>query len=60
MSKNWIKGAIKPSHKGSFRAAAKRAGKSTMAYAKAKQHASGTLGKRARLALTLSRMRRRK
>lgn len=55
---NWIAGAIK--HKGSFKAAAKRAGKSTAAYAKEKAHAPGKLGKRARLAETLSKLRHRK
>jgi len=58
MPKKWIKSAIK--HPGAFKAAAKRAGKSTMTYARQKQHASGTVGKRARLAITLSRMRKRK
>ena len=55
--KRWIQGAIKKP--GSFRAAAKRAGKSTMAYAREKQGASGVLGARARLALTLSKLRKR-
>ena len=48
---NWIAGAIK--HKGSFKSSAARAGKSTQEYAEEKKHASGTTGKRARLALTL-------
>jgi hypothetical protein len=43
-------------HPGSFSAAAKRAGKSTAAYAQEKKHAGGVVGKRARLALTLSKM----
>jgi len=37
--------------KGKFSAAAKRAGKSTQEYAEEKKHASGTIGKRARMAL---------
>ena len=48
---HWIAGAIK--HHGVFRAAAKRAGMSTEAYARKHEHASGVLGHRARLALTL-------
>lgn len=38
--------------KGVFKAAAERAGKSTREYAEENKHASGKLGKRARLALT--------
>jgi hypothetical protein len=49
--KKWIRGAIK--HKGAFKAAAERAGKSTREFAKEHEHDSGTLGKRARLAETL-------
>lgn len=52
--KHWIAGAIK--HKGSLRRAAARAGKSTMSFAREHQHEGGTTGKRARLALTLSKM----
>ncbi len=37
--------------KGSFSRAAKRAGKSTREYAEEKKHASGKIGKRARMAL---------
>ena len=47
----WISGAIR--HHGVFRAAAKRAGMSTTAYAEKHKGASGVLGHRARLALTL-------
>ena len=47
----WIKGAIK--HPGAFSAAAERAGESTRQYAEEHKGDSGTLGKRARLALTL-------
>lgn len=48
---HWISGAIK--HHGIFRAAATRAGMSTEAYAHKHEKASGVLGHRARLALTL-------
>lgn len=51
---NWIQGAVK--HPGVFSAAAKRAGMSTRAYAEANKNASGTLGRRARLALTFEGM----
>jgi hypothetical protein len=49
--KNWIAGAIKKP--GSLRAAAKKSGKSTHAFAEAHKHDSGKTGNRARLALTL-------
>lgn len=45
-------------HPGAFRRAAQAAGKSTQEYAEEEKDASGTLGKRARLALTFSKMRR--
>jgi len=48
---HWIGAAIR--HHGVFRAAAKRAGMSTEAYARKHEHTSGVLGHRARLALTL-------
>lgn len=51
--KKWISKAIKPSHKGEFRAKAEAAGKSTREYAAEKASAGGTLGKEARLAETL-------
>lgn len=51
----WIKGAIK--RPGSFRKAASKAGMSTHAFAEKKKHASGKVGQRARLALTLEKMR---
>lgn len=47
----WIKGAIQ--HPGAFKAAAKRAGKSTGEFAHEHEHDKGTLGRRARLAMTL-------
>jgi len=53
--KNWIAGAIK--HPGAETAAAKKAGMSVQAYASKHQHDSGTAGKRARLAMTLKKMR---
>jgi len=55
---NWIKGAIK--HPGSFSKAAKKHGESTAEYAQEKKHASGTTGRRARLALTLAGLRKAK
>jgi len=55
---NWIKGAIK--HPGSFTASAKRAGKSVAEYAQEEKHAKGVLGRRARLALTLRKIGKRK
>ena len=45
---------------GSFSAAAKKAGKSTSEYAQEKKHASGKIGKRARLALVFAKMRSKK
>jgi hypothetical protein len=56
--KNWIKGAIK--RPGAFSAKAKKAGMSTSAYAEAHKGDSGRLGKQARLAQTLGKMRRKK
>lgn len=57
-SKNWIAGAINPKTKGSFSAAAEKAGESTAEYADEKSGAKGKLGKRARLAQTLMSMRK--
>ena len=55
-AKHWmadIASKIKKSgHKGVFKAAAARAGKSTREYAEEKKHASGKTGQRARLALS--------
>ncbi len=53
---NWIKGAIK--HPGAFSAQAKAAGKSTAEFAQEHKHDSGTTGNRARLALTLGKLRK--
>lgn len=55
MAKNWIKAATSE-HKGAFTAQARKAGMSTHAYAEKEKDAAGTTGKRARLALTLSRL----
>ena len=52
----WISKAIK--HPGVEKAAAKRAGESTHAYMEAHKDDKGTVGKRARLGLTLSKMRK--
>ena len=51
--KNWVKKAVPAAHRGKFREKAERAGMSTAAYATKEEHASGTLGKEARLAKTL-------
>ena len=56
--KKWIQGAIK--HPGALTRAAKAAGMSTMAFARAHRHSAGTLGRRSRLALTLGKLARRK
>lgn len=55
---NWIKGAIK--NPGSFSAKAKSMGMSTSAYAAKESGASGTLGRQARLAKTLAKLRKKK
>lgn len=52
MAKDWMKKATANAH-GQFAAKAKAAGKSTRAFAESNVHASGLLGKQARLALTL-------
>jgi hypothetical protein len=46
--------------KGSFKAAAARAGMSTAAYASKEEHAPGKMGRKARLALAFMRARRKK
>jgi len=51
---NWIQGAIK--HPGALTRKAHAAGESPHQFAEAHKHASGTTGRQARLALTLSRM----
>lgn len=55
---NFIKGAIK--HPGSFSRSAKRAHMSTAAYAQKKKHAGGTVGRRARLAIVLRKLAKRR
>ena len=52
MAKHFIAEATKNAH-GQFAAKAKKAGKSTRAFAEANVHAKGLLGKQARLALVL-------
>jgi hypothetical protein len=54
MAEKWIQGAVK--HPGAFRKAAQKAGMSTHSYAEKEKGASGTLGHRARLALTFEKM----
>lgn len=56
--KKWIQGADLKT--GSFTKEAKHAGKSVHEFAEEKEHASGKVGKRARLALTFESMRHRK
>lgn len=55
MAEQWMSAVAAKSkregHKGVFKRAAERAGKSTREYAEEKKHSSGTVGKRARLAL---------
>ena len=53
---NWIAGAIK--HPGAFKRQASRAHMGTMAFARKHESDSGTTGRRARLALTLSKLRK--
>jgi hypothetical protein len=56
MGKKWISKAIK--HPGAETAAAKKAGMGVQQYMKQHKGDSGTAGKRARLGLTLSKMRK--
>ena len=51
---NWIQNAIKKP--GAFTAQAKKAGKSVGEYAEEKKSASGKTGQRARLAITLRKL----
>jgi len=53
-----MQGAVK--HPGVFKAAAERAGESTHEFAEKHKHDSGTLGRRARLALTFEKERPKK
>lgn len=52
----WIKGAIK--HPGALTRKAKAAGESTSTFAREHAHSKGTTGKQARLAITLSHLRK--
>ncbi len=56
--RKWIQSAIK--RPGAFTAQAKRAGESVGEFAREKQHAGGKTGRRARLAMTLRRMAKRR
>lgn len=56
MAKKWISKAIR--HPGVEKAAAKRAGESTHEFMEKHKNDSGTSGRRARLGLTLSKMRK--
>lgn len=56
MAGKWISKAIK--HPGALTAQAKRAGESPMEFAREHKNDSGTTGRRARMALTLSKMRK--
>lgn len=58
MAEKFIQGAIK--HKGALTASAKKAGKGVMEFAREHMHDSGTTGRRARLAITLSKLRKHK
>lgn len=55
---NWIAGAIK--HPGALKAKAKKAGESTMAFARSHAASKGTTGRQARLAITLGKLRKKK
>lgn len=55
--KNWIKDAV-GENKGVFSKKAAKAGKTTSQFAKEKASAPGKLGKEARLAQTLSKLRK--
>ena len=56
MAKKWIAGAIK--HPGALKKAAAKAGQSTHQYAVEHAQDSGKTGQRARLALTLEKLRK--
>ena len=56
MAKKWIAGAIKKP--GALTKQAKTAGMSPMAFARKKKGAKGKTGKRARLAITLGKLRK--
>ncbi len=54
----WIQGAVKPANKGKFAAKANRAGESTAEYANEKASAPGKLGKEARFAKTMMKLKK--
>ena len=58
--KKWMQKAVPKAHEGKFTAKAHAAGKGVQEYAREKEHASGTLGKEARLALTFAKMGRKR
>lgn len=58
MAEKFIQKAIK--HPGAFTAQAKAAGKSVGEYAQEEKHAGGTTGRRARLAITLRKLAKRR
>lgn len=58
MAKHWIENAVK--HPGVFTKRAHAAGESTSAYARENANAPGTLGRQARLAQTLAKIRPKK
>ena len=58
MAEHWIAKAIK--HPGALTKKAHAAGESPMQFAHEHEHAKGSTGKQARLAVTLSHMRRKK
>lgn len=58
MAKHWIAGAIK--HKGALTKSAHAAGENPMQFAQEHKGDSGTTGRRSRLAITLSHMRKKK
>jgi hypothetical protein len=55
--KKWIAGAVK--HPGALTRSAQAAGESPMEFAREHAHSPGVTGKRARLAITFSKMRHR-
>lgn len=55
---NWIKDAVKPANKGKFSEKAKKSGESTAEYANEKSSAPGKLGKEARFAKTMMKLKK--
>lgn len=58
--RKWMRDTKNPKTEGKFSRKAKRAHMSTQAYARKERHASGALGKEARLALTYAKYRPKK